>query len=114
MSDLAAAEGEAEATADAPVGPRIGTARGAVLAFAGSAALSFLLTLLAVWVETGGPLWVVVAGALAYSLALLVWAGSWKRPLPAAAIIASSLAGLLVGYLLAIVVSNLVDTRPDV
>ncbi|HJQ92697.1 MAG TPA: hypothetical protein VJ874_00255, partial [Candidatus Thermoplasmatota archaeon] len=82
--------------------------------FAGSAALSFVLTMLLVWVETDGPLWLAVVGALVYSLALLVWAGLWKRPLPAAAIIAASLAGLFVGYVLAIGASQLLDTRPEV
>src|SRR5688572_13257472 len=107
MGDLAAAEGEAEAAAaEGAAGPRMGTAKGAALAFAGSAVLSFALTLLAVLVETGGP-WLVVAGALAYSLALLVWAGLWKRPLTVAAIIAASLAGLVAGYLLATGASSL-------
>src|SRR5688500_1805137 len=110
MGDLAAAEGEAEA--EAATAPRIGLVKGAALAFAGSTVLSFVLTLLAVLVETGGP-WLVVAGALAYSLALLVWAGLWKRPLPVAAIIAASLAGLVAGYLLATGAGSLLGTRHD-
>lgn len=111
MSDLAAAEGEAEA---ARQGPRLSAYRGAALAFVGSAAISFALTQVVVWALTEVALWGIGLAALAYAMALLVWAGLWRRPLQAAGVIAASLAGLFCGYTVAILVANLVDTGPDV
>ena len=109
MSDLAAAEAEAE---EAVRGPRWTAVQGALLGFAGSAALSFVLTWVAVFLLGDGPLWVVLLAAFGYALALLVWAGLWKRPLQAAAVIGASLAGFFAGYLLAIFVANVLS-GPD-
>lgn len=117
MSDLPAVEAEAE---EAARQPRFPVWKGIAVSAAGSAAIAFVLTLALVFGWFGGfggtdaPLWLVLVAALAYSVALLVWAGLWSRPSQAAGVIGASLVGLVAGYLLAIAVANLVSSGPDV
>ena len=110
MSDLPAAEAEA---AEATRPPRFSFVQGLLAAAVGSAAISCVLILVAIFAWTEGPLWVTLLAALAYSLALLVWAGLWKRPLQAAAIIAAALAGLFAGYLVGAFVATVATPGPD-
>lgn len=112
MSDRAAAEAEAEVAAE---GPRFSVLVGAVVGFLGRALLSAAAVFLLA-VRTGGWLLPVAVGVgLAYALALLVWAGLWRRPLAVAAVVGASLAGLLCGYVLGLVLlwTAVPATRPN-
>ena len=103
MSDLAAAEAEAEVARE---GPRFSVFVGCVVGFLGSAGMAVLVILLLGWAKflpADATLWIVLLAGLAYAIALLVWAGLWRRPLAVAAVLASSLAGLACGFILGLV-----------
>lgn len=99
MSDLAAAEAEAEVV---QYEPRFSVTLGAMVGFLGSAFVSGL-TLFLVRPQNSGGLAVAAGVGLAYALALLVWAGLWRRPFAVAAVLGASLGGLVCGFVLGLV-----------
>lgn len=78
-------------------GPRFSVTLGAMMGFLGSTVLSSLTALLLA-TRTPVVMPILVGVGLAYALALLVWAGLWRRPLAVAAVLGASLAGLACGF----------------